>query len=54
MCFPPTAITLRSLVLNWKNGINFPQNEIDKAIGQLRTRLRKVIVVGEKHIEQYF
>ena len=32
----------------------FPQNEIDKAIDQFRTRLRKVIAVGEKHIEQYF
>ena len=32
----------------------FPQNEIDKAIDQFRTRLRKAIDVGGKNIEQNF
>ena len=31
----------------------FRQNEIDKAINQFRSRLRDVIDVGGKQIEQY-
>ena len=39
------------LIQEWSN---LPQNEIDLAIEQFRPRLRKVIEMEGKHIEQFF